>query len=162
MAEKKANQVTKIVWALKFLAFLIGGIILIISKYAFMFFIFGMLPAIIASLSDKSQNRYASSTIIAFNLVGVLPFIFRIFGGENIDLAAHSLVSNIKTWGLIYSTTAIGWVMLWFMPILSSRIFYARAQLKIRKIEKQQRDLVEEWGSEVRLFMIQQSSNFDL
>lgn len=156
--KSQKGQINKIVIALKFLSFATGIIILLISKYSFMFFVFGMLPAIIAMLSDRSVNHYASSTIIAFNLVGVLPFIFQIFASQNIDSTAQYIVSSINTWGIVYATTSIGWVLLWFLPILASRIFYAKAQMRIRKIEKQQKEQVDEWGSEVRLYMIQQSS----
>lgn len=121
-------------------------ILFFMSYMAFCFFILGMLPTIVAILTDKGRGKYAAKTIIGFNFMGVLPTIFNVISSKNHEFTAKEAVTDIYVWLFCYGIASLGWIFVWLMPQITLMILTARADAKIRKIQTIQEDLVEEWS----------------
>jgi hypothetical protein len=131
--------------------FIISGVlILAISRYAFIFFIFAILPSITALSMDKRSNKFASSTICAFNITAVMPYLFDFLTAQDISASAKQFIGNIHIWFAIYGTTSLGWVMIWSVPQICGKIFQARALTKIHQLKTRQNAIIEEWGPQIK------------
>jgi len=121
-----------------------------ISYYAFAFFSLGMLPSVIAIILDRGAGRFASQTISACNFVGIVPFLFDIALNYERSLAAKEIMNDPFTWVVIYGFAAIGVMLIFVLPNITSIIFTLKAEYKLQNLIKEQEVLVDEWGEEVK------------
>lgn len=121
-----------------------------VSYYAFAFFALGMLPAIVAIIVDRGAGRFASKTVSACNFVGILPFLFDIGMTYEQSLATKQLMAEPITWLVIYGFAMVGWMMIWVLPQVTLIIFTMRADVKTKNLQKEQDELLDEWGEEVK------------
>ena len=120
-----------------------------VSYFAFIFFAIGMLPAILAHFVDRSSARFASKTVSAFNFVGILPFLMEIALTVNRSLVVQRMMTDLSVWGTVYLTASVGWLMVWSLPQISQMLYLARANAQILRLEREQKEIEEEWGEEV-------------
>ena len=131
---------------IKIIAIIIALMVMLVSKYAFIFFISAMLPTIIAVFFDKNSHKCASATICTFNLIGVLPYLMRIWSSQSINSMAKLVIADIDTWMFIYGAAFTGQVLYMTMPLLIVKYYAAKAQVRIHRLEKRYQQLSEEWG----------------
>lgn len=120
------------------------------SYYAFAFFVLGMLPSILSILIDKGSGRFASKTIFACNFAGILPFLFDIAITPEKSFTAQQLMNSVFTWSFVYGFAAIGGMMIWVVPEVTSILFSLRADIKTTSLLSEQEGLLTEWGEEVK------------
>lgn len=121
-----------------------------ISVHAFIFFVFGMLPSIFALMVDRGTGRFTVKTVTACNLIAVVPYLFDIGLSYEKSLAAKQLVNDTSVWIVIYSFSAIGWMMVWIIPQLSMVFYNLKANMIFKRLENENKEMVEEWGEEVK------------
>lgn len=108
----------------------------------------GMLPTI-SALFLGTRRKIKVSTIAALNLLGCMPFIIKLWGGENNFEASFTILSTPLTIVVIYGAALMGYVLDWGVTGVVSAYMYQKAERRVRVIEKRQEMLVEVWGSEV-------------
>jgi hypothetical protein len=140
--------------AIKLTTLFIALVTLTLSGYAFVFMMIAMLPTISAVLIDKRLSKAASSTIGAFNLVGILPYLDSLLKNTDVSTAAQHLIGDIYVWFYIYGAAGVGWLVVWMAPHLWATVFVARAESKIKNLREAQDELVEEWSEEVSIFVM--------
>lgn len=133
---------------IKVIAIIIAIMVLVVSKYAFIFFAAAMLPTIIAVFFDRNNHKYLSATICSFNLIGVLPYLVRIWSGSSIDFAAKHILSEINTWMVIYGAVLIGQLLYLSLPMLVIKIHAIKISLRISNLQEHHDSLCEQWGIE--------------
>jgi hypothetical protein len=121
-----------------------------ISYYAFAFFLLSMLPSILSIIIDRGSGRFASKTVSACNFIAVIPHLFNIGLAYEKDITAKQLMADPTTWFVIYSFSAIGWMMIWILPNLTLILITARADMKTKKLMSEQKKILDEWGAEVK------------
>jgi hypothetical protein len=121
-----------------------------ISYYAFAFFVLGMLPALLSIIIDRGSGRFASKTISACNFTGILPYLFDIGLAYEKDIYAKQVMADTNTWIVVYSFAGVGWLLIWLLPNLSSLFITFRADMRVKSLLTQQKELLEEWGEEVK------------
>lgn len=131
---------------IKIIALVIAIGVIFISKYIFIFFIASMLPSIVGVMFDRNDNRCASATICTFNLLGVLPFLFQMFKSPSISNAAKIIISDIFTWGIIYTAAFMGQLIFWIFPSLVVKFYLAKSSLKAYQLEQERDKICAEWG----------------
>lgn len=134
---------------IKVIAIVIALMVIVISRYAFIFFAVSMLPTIFAIFLDKNEHRCLSATICSFNLIGVMPYLIRMWESSSIDYLAKQLLADIGTWMMIYGAVFIGQLLYVSMPLLIVRIYAARMKVRVSKYQKQHKELCAEWGIDV-------------
>lgn len=150
MAPSRKDDNPGISIIIKIIASLISFAALVVSGYAFIFVLFGMLPAIVAMTIDRRVTRSASNTIGAFNLMGVMPYLIQLWNSTEVSREAQHILTDVYVWFYVYSAAALGWIMIWIMPQIWANIILSRAHNKVNYLKQAQDKLVEEWGSEVR------------
>jgi hypothetical protein len=132
------------------LGFFISIIALAISGYAFVFFLIGMLPTIVSAFIDKRMSRAASNTIGAFNLMAIFPYLVELWNsGLASSDKAREILTNIYVWFVIYSSSALGWLVIWSLPNIMGNFFVYRCKQKIESYRKEQEQIYEEWQVDV-------------
>lgn len=125
-------------------------LVISVSFYAFLYLVLSMLPTMVAYFNDKSTGKSASNTIGAFNFIGVMPSLFKIWRSGEASTTVQGLITDPNVWLLGYGSSSIGWLMVLFMPKLVSYIFTSRSDSRINALKKSQEKLLEEWGYDVK------------
>lgn len=133
---------------IKVIAVVIALMVLVVSRYAFIFFISGMLPTIFAIFFDKNTHKCLSATICSFNLIGIIPFLVRMWTSNSIDYMAKQILADISTWMIIYGAAFIGLMIYISLPMLIVKLYGAKMQVQVDKLQKQHNKVCEEWGIE--------------
>jgi hypothetical protein len=147
--QKKKSGSKVLMSSIRILVVVISFAILIISRYAFAFFIIAMLPSLASFAIDKRLNKSASSTICAFNLMGVSPYIFTLWKSTNINEMSQTFIIDVFVWISIYGTTSIGCVLLLIIPKFTSHLFKIKSARKLIQIEQEMKDMAELWGDDI-------------
>ncbi len=118
-----------------------------VSGYSFIFFLIAVLPTIVAIFIDKRISRAASNIIGAFNISGVFPYLYSLWslGPEEANSKAQLLIVDMYTWLIIYSSAALGWVVIWGIPNFMARFLSFRSDEKRKYYRKEQINLYKEW-----------------
>ena len=131
---------------IKIIAVLIAIMVLVISRYAFIFFTAAMLPTIFVIFFDRNPHKCMSATVCSFNLIGTLPYLIQIWEASSVDYMAKRILANISTWAVIYGAAFIGQLLYSSMPMIVVKIYSARNEVKRQKLQKKVEAIEQEWG----------------
>ncbi|NDB82821.1 MAG: hypothetical protein EB127_08780 [Alphaproteobacteria bacterium] len=131
---------------IKILICFIGIIIFLYSRYAFIFFSAAILPSIGAFFADQVGHKCASATISTFNLLGVTPYLKKIYFAPSMNEAAKDMVINPYTWITIYTITFIGCLIYMIVPEILAQMYLIRYNLKIGNLVDRRDTIAKEWG----------------
>jgi len=135
---------------IKVIAIVIALMVMVISKYALIFFAAAMLPTVFAIFFDKNEHRCLSATICSFNLIGVIPFLIRMWESSSVDYVAKQILANVETWMIIYGAAFIGQLLYASMPLLVVKFYAAKTHSQVAKSEKKHKELCDKWGIEIQ------------
>lgn len=135
---------------IKVIAIVIALMVLVISRYAFIFFAAAMLPTVFAIFFDKNSHRCLSATICSFNLIGVMPYLIRIWESSSVDYVAKQILADVGTWMIIYGAAFIGQLLYASMPLLVVKLYSAKINMRIAKYEKKHKALNDQWGIDLK------------
>jgi hypothetical protein len=108
-----------------------------------------MTPSIVARLVDSGPGRYLTFTVGSFNLVGALYFVHQVFTmGNSLDVAGRVLQDSIG-WLAALSGAGCGWLLFLAMPPLIAKMAEAQSALRMRRVHRDQNQLISEWGEAV-------------
>lgn len=108
----------------------------------------GMLPAIVAGVVDKSDERYATYSVLSLNFCGVFPFIFGMWVDEHTFIAALETVTSPYAMAVMYAAAALGWLLYLSVPPVIAQFLSVLAQRRVNSLRDKQREMMEEWGVE--------------
>lgn len=122
---------------------------LVLFKMSFIFFFIGMLPAMVAYIVDHDPKKYASATVAALNFSGVFPYMIDVFMQGGTFIAIEDKLSSPLVWFVMYGAAALGWMIVFFSPIIAATLLDGIYKGRVLHLELMQKKLVEEWGEEV-------------
>jgi hypothetical protein len=126
---------------------MIGLIPFSIPTLALMFA--GLLPTLVAALTDRSPARYAWICVGGMNFAGLAPALLKLwFGHHEITYALH-LVTDFRTLLLAYGAAAGGWLLYFSAPPVVMTLMVATSKRRTTTLTSQMKKLEEEWGDEV-------------
>jgi hypothetical protein len=109
----------------------------------------GMLPTIVAAITDRHPRRYLFRSLAALNLAGmILPVVALLRAGMTVPGAATVLFDPYK-WLWMYGAAALGWVCYLGAPAIAKVVVETQAAQQQRDLQHRAKALVEEWGDEV-------------
>ncbi len=128
------------------------GIVLL--NVGFIFLLLGFLPTLVAYFVDETPRKDLYKTVRATNLAGMLPALAAMtktsYPGASLQIA----MSNPNTWMMVYGSAAIGWVLIWLCRWIAYLSGLAAGEARIILLERAQEDLAEEWGDELKEYVI--------
>jgi hypothetical protein len=138
----------KVVWILLCLVAL-----LVISLPTVILLLFGMLPTIVAWVSDRSEQKYRTFCIGGMNFSGVFPFLSDIWFKNHSTDAAVRIMTNVFDLMVIYGAAAFGLMMYFAVPPVITQFISAMLQRRVQLLRTQQQTIVEEWGEGVSMLV---------
>jgi hypothetical protein len=110
----------------------------------------GMLPTLVAALTDRSNSRYAWICVGGLNFAGLSPAVLTLwFGHHEITYALHQ-VTSVRVMLLAYVAAACGWALYFIAPPIVLTVMAATSKRRASALHSQLKKLEEEWGSEVQ------------
>ena len=109
----------------------------------------GLAPTMVAVIVETGQFRGVRvRTIFAFNLAGVIPFVFKYWLQSDLEALLRDF-TELWLFIVMYGAAAAGMLILWIAPLIVATMVQMANQEKIKKINKTEDQLVEEWGPKV-------------
>ena len=135
-----------LVYSIRIIIFLIWLYMPTISKDACFFVTIAVIPSIVAIFFDKDVNKYLSSTICSFNLVGMMPYIKQIIIASSLPvLSSLAITNDVIAWIVVYGITLVGLMIYLLLPFVMSRMYLIYIKLDVKDWEKQKQKINSEW-----------------
>jgi len=110
----------------------------------------GMLPTLVAALTDRSNSRYAWICVGGLNFAGLCPAVLTLWFGHHEITYALQLVTNVRVMLMAYLAAAGGWGLYFIAPPIVLTVMAATSKRRAASLHAQLKKLEEEWGTEVR------------
>ena len=108
-----------------------------------------LVPSMVARIVDTHPNRYLTYTVFGLNLVGSLYFVHRVLTmGNDLEVVAMVLQDSIG-WLAALSGAGCGWLLFLAVPPLIAKVAEAQSGLRLRRVHRDQTQLINEWGEVV-------------
>jgi hypothetical protein len=121
----------------------------IMSLPTVMILFFGMLPAIVAAIIDRSPKKNAAFCVGGINLCGIVPYLMDLWTGDNSMDGAMRILTDVFSLIIMYGAAAFGWMIYQSLPPVVGTFITVIAQSRVASLRSTQRQLVEEWGEDV-------------
>ncbi|MGE3770168.1 MAG: hypothetical protein AB7G06_04375 [Bdellovibrionales bacterium] len=109
----------------------------------------GMLPTIVAMITDRSAQKTAGIAISVMNFGGVLPFIISLWQRGASMSEAVKMLADPFVWLVMYAAAGIGWGIYTYVPKIVANYVALRAQTGIAIRQQLQQQLLNRWGERV-------------
>jgi hypothetical protein len=140
--KKRSNRT--IIWLIIVSVFMVAFL-----RTGFIFFILAILPSVVAFYIDRSYTRSTFHTVFACNLSGALPFLARILKNGAAQAEIQVVMSDPLNWMIIYASAGFGWLLVYAAPTFAQGFINMLHQNQIRRLDRMQRRIINEWGKEV-------------
>jgi len=108
-----------------------------------------LVPSVVARIVDSNPNRYLTFTVLGLNLVGSLYFVHQVLTkGNSLEVVAMVLQDSIG-WLAALSGAGCGWLLFVAVPPLIAKVAEAQSGLRLRRVHRDQTQLINEWGEVV-------------
>jgi hypothetical protein len=110
----------------------------------------GMLPTIVAAITDRRAEKYSAYCVGGFNLSAVFPYALYLLMHDNtIRPGLTRMLGDPIAWLAWYGAAAVGWGVYTWIPQMTVYFSDMRERMRLSGLKKRQQALVDEWGSEI-------------
>jgi hypothetical protein len=149
-ADKKAGKAAGAKPGVSRLVMTVGLIALIPFSIPTMILLFaGLLPTLVAALTDRSHARYAWICVGGLNFAGLAPALLTLWFGHHELTYALGQITNVRVLLMAYSAAAVGWMLYFAAPPIVITVMLATSKRRASSLQQKMKKLEEEWGSEV-------------
>lgn len=110
---------------------------------------FGMLPAVVAAIIDRTEERSATFCVGGLNFCGVFPYLMELWMGDNSMGQATDLLTNSFVLAVIYAAAGMGWALYLSLPPVIASFIEVMSQRRLQQLRKTQSELIAEWGDDL-------------
>ncbi len=133
-----------LVWAL-----LILVLLLIVALPTVLLVGFGMLPAIVALIIDRTEERSATFCVGGLNFCGVFPYLMELwFEDHDLGQAMH-ILTDVFALAVMYGGACMGWMLYLSLPPVIASFIQVMSERRLQQLRKTQKQILDEWGDEV-------------
>lgn len=137
----------------KLLLIIFSLVMMALLRTGFVFFVIGMMPAIVAYYMDATKYRYIFRSVFAANMAGMFPFIMQILHQGPTSMLLQQTMGSAFVWFVIYGASFLGWLLTVICPYFAQTMVVGLHQTQHARLEWLQKKLESEWGSEVKQFI---------
>ncbi len=123
----------------------LGGVVVL--RQGFLLPLIGLLPSIVAYITDRTSSRALFHTVMACNLSGVFYYLLKlIYVHHNESHAMQEMLQNGNSWLVMYGSAGAGYMLYFVMPYFS--FFFLRMVNggKLMRLNGIQEKLLRDWG----------------
>ena len=107
--------------------------------------VMGLIPTYVAYFTDKRPQKYISICVACFNVCGLVITLLQFWlSGSNINNAIKTL-STPTTWLTLLGCSAVGWVLVYVIPIITKTYLRLTYEFKISSLKKSRDNLSKLW-----------------
>ncbi|MFC1673655.1 hypothetical protein ACFL12_05830 [Pseudomonadota bacterium] len=144
LEERRKRGRANLTWILLVLTFLT-----VLAGPTMIVLFFGMVPTLVAYITDSSKGKSAAITVGSINFIGVFPYVMDLWANINTFDAAFTTVSDFFALLVMYMAAAFGWFLFLGLPTIVSSFVIVMQQRKVAQLRGEQKELIEEWGPDV-------------
>jgi len=133
-----------VIWGL-----LIFALLLIVALPTVLLFAFGMLPALVAMIIDRTEERSATFCVGGLNFCGVFPYLMDLWFGDHSLGQAIGQLTDVFVLAVMYGGACMGWMLYLSLPPVIASFIQVMSERRLQQLRKTQRDILDEWGDEV-------------
>lgn len=133
-----------VMWSMVVLALLLPWILptLIVA-------FFGMIPALVALIVDRTRGKYGAICVAALNFAGLSPYLLKLWVKSQSLESAATIISDVFALLVIYGAAGAGWIIYMTVPSSIASVFQVLSQHRVVALRDQQRKILEEWGESI-------------
>ncbi len=135
---------------IKILLVLLGMGIFLHSRHAFIFFSAAILPGISTIFIDQANHKCASATICTFNLIGIMPYLKKLYFAHSINEVAKDTIIDPFAWLSIYSITFVGFLIYFTIPEIIAYFYVAKVNMKITNLHERRDRVCKDWDIDLQ------------
>lgn len=133
-----------ILGALVILVLLIGVALPTVALIAF-----GLLPAIVAAIVDRTEEKSSTFCVGGLNFCGLFPYLLQLWLEDNSMSQATDLLTDPFVLAVIYGGAAMGWMLYLSLPPVIASFIQVMSQRRLTQLRAIQKEIIAEWGDEI-------------
>ncbi len=133
-----------VVWAL-----IIFVMLLLVALPTVLFLSFSMLPALVALIVDRTDEKSATFCVGGLNFCGVFPYLLSLWLQDNNLDQSLQLLTDVFVLAVIYGAAGMGWMLYLSLPPVIASFIQVMSQRRLQQLRATQKTIIEEWGEEV-------------
>lgn len=133
-----------VVWGL-----IIFVMLLLVALPTVLFLSFSMLPAVVALIVDRTDEKSATFCVGGLNLCGVFPYLLSLWLQDNSLDQSLRLLTDVFVLAVIYGAAGMGWMLYLSLPPVIASFIQVMSQRRLQQLRATQKTIIEEWGEEV-------------
>ena len=142
--QPRSSASTALVWGA-----IIVALVVVVSPETVILLAFGLLPAVVAFIIDRTPQNYAGFCVGGMNFCGIFSYILDLWSGGADVAAAIQIISDPYAILVIFSSAAFGWMLFMTIPPVVSTFLTVVSQRRVSALRAAQKELLEEWGERV-------------
>jgi len=132
------------------LGWLIAPALLFVAAPVTSLVIVGMLPTIVAAITDRRAEKYSAYCVGGFKPCRRLSLALYLLLHENsIRPGLTRMLGDPIAWFAWYGAAAVGWGVYSWIPQMTVYFSDMRERVRLTALKKRQQALVDEWGAEI-------------
>jgi len=120
----------------------------------------GMIPTIVAYVTDRDPEKSAPITVGGLNFCGCMPYAIDLWKHNHTIMAAGKIFADPLSWLIMYGAAAIGWALYYGIPPAVANFEVMRAEKRVSALKQVKVGLVQEWGPDVAGDVFDESGGF--
>ncbi len=137
-------QFKLIFWGLTIFALMI-----IVALPTVLFLGFSMLPALVAGIIDRTDEKSATFCVGGFNFCGVFPYLLDLWFGDHSLNQSMGLLTDVYTLAVMYGAAGMGWMLYLSLPPVIASVIQVMSERRLEQLRKTQKTIIQEWGDEI-------------
>ena len=125
------------------------ALLMVVAGPTALILFFGMMPAIVAFLVDRTRQKYGPLCVTGMNFCGVFPVLLDLWTTEHSFSAAFELLVEPMMLLMMYGAAAFGWMLFLAVPPVIASFIAVVTERRIVYLRSVQKKMVDEWGDEV-------------
>ncbi len=110
---------------------------------------FGMLPAIVAGIIDRTEEKSATFCVGGLNFCGLFPYLLELWVQDNSLNEATNLLTDVFVLAVIYGGACMGWLLYLSLPPVIASFIQVMSQRRLQQLRSTQKEIIKEWGDEI-------------
>lgn len=127
----------------------IFALLIIVALPTVMFLGFAMLPALVAGVIDRTDEKSATFCVGGLNFCGVFPYLLDLWFGDHTLNQSMALLTDVFTLAVMYGAAGMGWMLYLSLPPVIASFIQVMSERRLQQLRKTQKTIIEEWGDEI-------------